>query len=242
MTGHCPILSGRSTFGGGEVVSSKQHIHSFVPFSRNKALTPVPPSPRRWINEKEAFKDQTHSTYIHPVVYQDPYKSVKSTARLFTDYPQIAAHTRRIWFNGIYQFDTNKYIFQVLRNAVNIQTTAIPWTAVRYGGQEEWQQLMSFPRLTSLEFLTVGLTSSQIKIERNLTDNGVLQPGNGLDFSGLRRFKIFGDSNLMPLTDEDLFFISRTAVNLEEIHITGATSVTIKGIFIIYLLFLTHYQ
>lgn len=92
---------------------------------------------------------------------------------------------------------------------------------------------MSFPRLTSLEFLTVGLTSSQIKIERNLTDNGVLQPSNGLDFSGLRRFKIFGDSNLMPLTDEDLFFISRTAVNLEEIHITGATSVTIKGIFII---------
>lgn len=184
----------------------------------------------RWMNEKEAFKDQTDSTYIHPVVYQDPYKSVKSTARLFTDYPQIAAHIRRIWFNGIYQFDTNKYVFQVLHNAVNVRTAAIPWTAVRYGGQEEWQRLVSSPRLTSLEFLTVGLTSSQTKLEQNLTDNAVLS--GGLDFGGLRRFKIFGDSNLMPLTDEDLFFISRTAVNLEEIHITGATSVTIKGIFL----------
>lgn len=219
------------------MVSSKHTlIHSLL---RNKALMLVPPPPCRWINEKEAFKDHTDSTYIHPVVYQDPYKSVKSTAKLFTDYPQIAAHARRIWFNGIYQFDTNKYIFQVLHNAVNIRTAAIPWTAVRYGGQEEWQQLMSFPRLTSLEFLTVGLTSSQTKVEKNLTDNGVLQPSNGLDFSGLRRFKIFGDSNLMPLTDEDLLFISRTAVNLEEIHITGATSVTIKGIFHYYLLFLT---
>lgn len=183
------------------------------------------------MNGKETFKEQTDATYIHPVVYQDPYKSIKSTARLFTDYPQIAGHTRRIWFNGIYQFDTNKYIFQVLHNAVNVRTVAIPWTTVRYGGEEEWQRLMSFPRLTSLEFLTVGLTNSQTKVEKNLTDSGVLRTGNGLDFSGLRRFKIFGDSNLMPLTDEDLFFISRTAVNLEEIHITGATSVTIKGIF-----------
>lgn len=183
------------------------------------------------MNEKEAFKDQTDATYIYPVVYQDPYKSVKSTAKLFTDYPQIAGHIRRIWFNGIYQFDTNKYVFQVLRNAVNVRTAAVPWTTVRYGGEEEWQRLISSPRLTSLEFLTVGLKSSQTKDEKNLTDNGVLRTSDGLDFSGLKRFKIFGDSNLMPLTDEDLFFISRTAVNLEEIHITGATSVTIKGIY-----------
>lgn len=184
------------------------------------------------MNEKEAFKDRIdahQAADIYPVVYQDPYKSIKSTAKLFTDYPQIAAHIRRIWFNGIYQFDTNKYVFQILQNAVNVRTAAIPWTTVRYGDEEQWQRLMSFPRLTSLEFLTVGLKSSQAKSENNLTDNAILKT-TGLDFGGLKRFKIFGDSNLMPLTDEDLSFISRTAVNLEEIHITGATSVTIKGI------------
>lgn len=88
---------------------------------------------------------------------------------------------------------------------------------------------MAFPRLTSVEFLTVALKNSQCSLEKNLTDNAVLRTSNSLDFGGLKRLKIFGDSNLMPLTDEDLFFISRTAVNLEEIHITGATSVTIKG-------------
>lgn len=97
---------------------------------------------------------------------------------------------------------------------------------------------MSFPHLTSLEFLTVGLKSSQVQTEKSLTDNAVLRTSNSLDFSGLKRFKIFGDSNLMPLTDEDLFFISRTAVNLEEIHITGSTSVTIKGTFTFSLLLL----
>lgn len=93
--------------------------------------------------------------------------------------------------------------------------------------------MMSFPRLTSLELLTIGLRESSVTNPANNTDHAVLRTGNGLNFSGLKRFKIFGDSNLNPITDEDLYYISRTATNLEEIHITGASSITIKGMSIL---------
>ncbi|KAH0611284.1 uncharacterized protein H6S33_010549 [Morchella sextelata] len=192
---------------------------------------------RRWRGGeqwgKESFREADKSSQtpgFAPAVFQDPYKSIKSTAKLFTDYPQITAHIRRLWFNGIYQHDTNKYIFQILHNAVNARNVVVPWTTLRFGTEAEWQRLMSFPRLTSLELLTIGLRESSVTNPANNTDHAVLRTGNGLNFSGLKRFKIFGDSNLNPITDEDLYYISRTATNLEEIHITGASSITIKGV------------
>ncbi|KAL7276807.1 hypothetical protein RUND412_000193 [Rhizina undulata] len=184
-----------------------------------------------WLNGKETFEERKgNATDIYPVVYQDPFKSVKSTAKLFTQFPSIASHVRRIWFNGIYQFETNKYVFQVLQNCVNLRTAAVPWSTMRYGSEEEWEALTSFPRLTSLEFLAVSLKNQQITAERNLIDTQALATSKSLNFGGLRRMKLFGESNMMPVTDEDLFNIARTATNLEEILITGATSITIKGI------------
>ncbi|KAI5857799.1 hypothetical protein BZA05DRAFT_106740 [Tricharina praecox] len=167
---------------------------------------------------------------ILPVVYQNPYKSVKSTAKLFGDYPQLARHVRKIWFNGIYRFDTVGYVFQILQNCRNVRTVTIPWTALRYGDSADWNNVLSFPRLTSLEFLAVGLKNEVCEFPESHRDTEVLGKTPSLDFSKLRRLKIFGDSNLKPISDEDLFFMARTATNLEEILITNVTSITAKGV------------
>ncbi|RPA96059.1 hypothetical protein L873DRAFT_1695904 [Choiromyces venosus 120613-1] len=182
----------------------------------------------RWLYK--STEEQTRSSAaagVFPVVYQHPYTSVKSTVSLLRDYPHIAQHVRRLWFNGIYQFDTSRYIFDVLSTCTNLRTAAIPWTSLRYGTEADWTRLMSFPQLTSIEFLAVDLKDSHVSAEANHTDNGVLP---SLDFSRITRLKIFGDSNLMPITDTDLMTIARSATSLQEIHITGSTSITIKGL------------
>ena len=70
---------------------------------------------------------------------------------------------------------------------------------------------MSFPQLTSIEFLAVDLMESLVSTDVNHTDNKVLP---SLDFSRITRLKIFGDSNLSPITDDDLITISLTAISL----------------------------
>ncbi|CAZ83930.1 unnamed protein product [Tuber melanosporum] len=182
----------------------------------------------RWLYK--STEEQTRSSAaagVFPVVYQHPYSSVKSTISLLRDYPHIAQHVRRVWFNGIYHFDTSRYIFDILGNCTGLHTAAIPWTSLRYGTEEDWKNLMSFPQLTSIEFLAVDLEDSLVSAEVNRTDNNILL---SLDFSRITRLKIFGDSNLLPITDDDLITISRTATSLQEIHITSSTSITIKGL------------
>ncbi|CAD6576235.1 MAG: hypothetical protein ASARMPREDX12_007801 [Alectoria sarmentosa] len=83
--------------------------------------------------------------------------------------------------------------------------------------------------ISSLELLAVDLKQSQIDNARNQVDKKPLNSPR-VDFSGLKRLKIFGQSNFMPLTDDDLIAISHTAVNLRDLHITGTASVTIDGI------------
>ena len=167
---------------------------------------------------------------ILPVVYQNPYKSIESTVELFGDYPQLTRHVRKIWFNGIYHFDTVGYVFKILQNCRYVRTVTIPWTALRYGDSADWENVFSFPRLTSLEFLAVGLKNEVCEFPESHIDTKVLGKSPSLDFSKLRRLKIFGDSNLKPISDEDLFFMARTATNLEEILITNVTSITAKGV------------
>ena len=70
---------------------------------------------------------------------------------------------------------------------------------------------MSFPQLTSIEFLAVDLKESLVSADVNHTDDNVLP---SLDFSRITRLKIFGDSKLSPITDDDLITISPTATSL----------------------------
>jgi hypothetical protein len=167
---------------------------------------------------------------IAPVVYQSPYKSVKATAKLFHDYPALARHVRKIWFNGIHRFDTIGWIFKILENCVNVRTATLPWTTLRYGSADDWKNILSFPRLTSLEFLAVPLKNEICAIPASHDDTAVLQLEPSLDFSKLRRLKIFGDSNIQPISDNDLMFMARSATNLEEILITNVTTITANGV------------
>lgn len=165
-------------------------------------------------------------------MYQNPYKSVRCTAKLFHDYPQLAYHVRKIWFNGIYRSDTIGNVFAILKNCVNVRTVTVPWTALRYGGSQEWEHVLSFPRLTSLELLAVPLTGQVCAMPNMHADSEVLL-GQNLsppDFRNLRRLKIFGDSNLRPIDDEDLVLMAKTATNLEEILITNVSTITARGV------------
>ncbi len=124
-------------------------------------------------------------------------------------------------------------IFSILRRCNNLDYLTVPWTALRYGEAEDWARLLGQNSegrsITSLEFLAVDLKQSQILNAANQVDKKPLDSPR-VNFSGLKRLKIFGNSNFMPLTDDDLIAMSQTAANLREIHITGTATVGIGGI------------
>jgi len=166
-------------------------------------------------------------------VYRDPYHSLRKTDHLFESNPKLASCVRRIIFDGYYGAATNALIFNILRRCNNVDYLTLPWTALRYGDEEDWSRLLGRNEegrsISSLELLAVDLKQSQTDNTANQVDKKPLSSSR-VGFSGLKRLKIFGDSNFMPLTDEDLVAIAHTAVNLREIHLTGTSSVTIDGI------------
>lgn len=166
-------------------------------------------------------------------VYRDPYHSLRNTLQLFESNPALACCVRRISFVGYYGAETNAMIFGILHHCVNLDYVTLPWTALRYGSTEDWSRLLGRNKerhsISSLELLAVDLKQSQINNAANQIDKKPLSSPRA-DFSGLKRLKIFGQSNFMPLTDDDLIAISHTAVNLRTLHITGTASVTIDGI------------
>ena len=153
--------------------------------------------------------------------------------RLFEANPTLASCVRRIWFDGYYGAETNTMIFCILNRCSNLDCLTLPWTALRYGDENDWSRLLGRNdqnrTISSLELLAVDLKHSQISNTTNWVDKKPMNSPH-VNFSGLKRLKIFGHSNFMPLMDEDLIAISHTACNLREIHLTGTASVTIKGI------------
>ena len=174
---------------------------------------------------------QTNPSSI--AVYRDPYHSLRKTLQLFESNPALACCVHRISFVGYYGAETNAMIFGILRRCTNLDYLTLPWTALRYGSTEDWSRLLGRNEechsLSSLELLAVDLKQSQIVNATNQIDKKPLSSPR-VDFSGLKRLKIFGQSNFMPLTDDDLIAISHTAVNLRTLHITGTASVTMDGI------------
>ena len=73
----------------------------------------------------------------------------------------------------------------------------------------------------------MDLKDSLVSADVNHTDNKVLPSP---DLSRITKLKIFGDSNLSPITDDELITISRTAASLQEMHVPSSTSITIKGL------------
>ena len=166
-------------------------------------------------------------------VYRDPYCALAKTVQLLSAYPSLAVSIRRLWFGGFYDAETLSMLFRVLKACNDLKTLTLPWTVLRYGNAEDWSSLLgngpNRGNLSSLELMAIDLKRSQTADPLNQIDNKPLLAGP-VDFSKLRRLKIFGDTTYMPITDQDLFNVARSVTSLEELHITGTSSVTIDGV------------
>ena len=149
-------------------------------------------------------------------VYRDPFASLKQTVRNFNDFPELASKIKRMWFHGFYTAETNRMIFESLKNCTNLTSLSVPWTTIRHLDAASWRTLLtgSGKPLRSAE-------------KENQVDHQALRSVN---FGQLRRLKIFGDTTFMPITDDDLFAIARTATQLEEFHMTCISTITIDGV------------
>lgn len=83
--------------------------------------------------------------------------------------------------------------------------------------------------LQSLEFLSTNLTEKQLQEARKVKDQSPLRSGR-VNFCNLKRLKLFGDTTFLPINDDDLKSIARTATSLEEFQITCMSTVTIEGV------------
>ena len=166
-------------------------------------------------------------------VYRDPYCALTKTVQLLGTYPSLAISIRRLWLGGFYDADTLSMVFKVLQMCNELKTLTLPWTVIRYGNAEDWSSLLGNgsdrDNLSSLELMAIDLKRAQTADPHNQIDNKPLLAGP-VDFSKLRRLKIFGDTTFMPIVDQDLFNIARSATSLQELHITGTSSVTIDGV------------
>ncbi|KAF2460116.1 hypothetical protein BDY21DRAFT_281410 [Lineolata rhizophorae] len=167
-------------------------------------------------------------------VYRDPYRSLRHTVKLLERYPELAAKVRRIWFDGFYVAETDVQICSALHACSSLQSVTMPWTTLRHLSGREWKALLGLgpthtTPLRSLELLAVDLPARQAQDAANQYDERPLETG-GVNFSQLRRLKIFGNTDFMPVCDRDLHAISRTATQLEHLHVTGLSTVTVDGV------------
>lgn len=98
---------------------------------------------------------------------------------------------------------------------------------MRYGKVEDWVRLLE--HISSLGLVAVDLKESQKLDLFDQVDTQVLRHPE-VAFHRLTRLKIFGSTNFKPVNDDDLKRIATTATNLEELHVTGMSSVTSDGV------------
>jgi hypothetical protein len=207
---------------GGEVNTARTHsLETYIDF------------PQRWSelsNRRESYPlyeliDRPSGT----AVYRDPFASLKRTVGICNDFPGVAAKIKRIWVHGFYSAQTDRMVFESLKNCNNVTSLSLPWTTIRHVDAKAWRTVLTGTGkpLQSLELQCVDPTSQQATDKENLVD---LEPLQSVNFSQLRRLKIFGDTTFMPITDNDLFAIARTTTQLEEFHLTCNSSITIDGV------------
>jgi hypothetical protein len=164
-------------------------------------------------------------------VFRKPFLTLQRSLDLFTQYPAVASSVRRLHFDGLYVYETDAQILETATSCVNLTSLSIPWTVLRNGSASEWADLLGMRRalpLRSLELLAINLSNSQLALAGEPSDDSPLD-SRMVNFSQLRRLKLFGDTNFNPISDDDLKAIARTATNLEEFQITCMSTVTIEG-------------
>ena len=166
-------------------------------------------------------------------VYRDPYHSLRHILELFNNNPAVATCVRRIWFHGYYTAETVTMIFSILYFCAKVRYVTLPWTALRYGSADSWSRLLRHNSegegIASLELLAGDLKKAQFENVDSQIDLRPLESFK-VNFSSLRRLKVKGQSNHLPVTDTDLIAISRTAKNLRELHITDTSTITPNGL------------
>lgn len=166
-------------------------------------------------------------------VYRDPFGSLKNTDRLFTFVPNAANHVRRLWFNGFHTAETDKLILSIVGSCAELEFLSVPWTVLRRGSVDDWVDLLNVNTghgkpLHSLELTAQCLPQDQAKaLEQDDTSNPLKHPS--VDFSGLRRLKIFGNTLHKPICDTDLELIARTATNLKCLDFTNLSTISVAG-------------
>jgi len=166
-------------------------------------------------------------------LYRDPFGSLKHTDRMFTAVPSAANHVRRLWFNGFYTAETDRLILSVVSSCPQLTFLSVPWTVLRRASVDDWVDLLNVGTghgkpLHSLELTAVCLPQDQAKaLEGDQTPNPLEHPA--VDFSALKRLKIFGNTLHKPVCDNDLELIARTATNLECLDLTNLSTISVAG-------------
>lgn len=167
-------------------------------------------------------------------VFQDPVGSLRKTDNTFHNLPHLTKHVRRLWFNGFYTAETDKHILSIVSECDHLQFLSVPWTVLRRSTAEDWIDLLNVNTghgcaLQSLELQAVCLPKDQAQaLEDDTSPNPLLDPR--VDFSSLKRLKIFGNTLHKPITDTDLALIARTAKNLTALDITNISTISVAGV------------
>ncbi|KAF2146573.1 uncharacterized protein K452DRAFT_355055 [Aplosporella prunicola CBS 121167] len=165
-------------------------------------------------------------------VYRDPYCTLRKTVNFLDQTPGVAEKVRRLWLNGFHIAETNSHLFSFLSCCSNLTAVSISWTMVRHLSAEQWTHILrvgSPMPLQSLELQATTLRKDQANDPKNRVDLRPLE-SELVDFSKLRKLKLFGTTTFMPLNDQDMYAIARTATNLEEFHLTCLDTVGIDGV------------
>lgn len=165
-------------------------------------------------------------------VYRDAHLTLTKTRNLFTTTPSVASCVQRLNFDGLYVPETDAKIIEIASSCSQLTSLSIPWTVLRHGTASDWTQLLGMRRqypLRSLELLSVKLAVRQAEAAEVAMDQCPLD-SRMVNFSQLKRLKLFGDAEFQPIGDDDLKAIARTATNLEEFQITNMSTVTMEGV------------
>lgn len=164
-------------------------------------------------------------------VYRDPFSTLRRTRQFLQACPHAAAYVRRLWFNGLYLPETDAEIFAIIHACPSLASISAPWTILRHGSPEDWAGLLSANGdnpLQSLELTATRLSAvQQDSFSKAPVKNALTSPL--VDFSRLQRLKLFGNTESLPVCDDDLLAIARTADHIEEFQMTCISTVTMDG-------------
>lgn len=167
-------------------------------------------------------------------VFRDPCSSIKATDLTFRELPHMTQHVRRLWFNGFYTAETDSLILSIVSECHYLQYLSAPWTILRRSTAEDWIDLLNVNTgvghaLHSLELQAVCLSKHRAEaLEAEESPANALEDPR-VDFSGLKRLKIFGNTLTKPICDADLELIAQTATNLEVLDITNLSTISVAG-------------